>query len=67
MDAADELANLISPTLAAYVLSSVEDQMDEPVLETSRVSKNGLLAKFSLSQQLIERKFWRVQELMSCF
>jgi hypothetical protein len=51
LDAANELANLISPTLAAYVLSSAQDQMDEPVLETSRVSKNGLLAKFSLSQQ----------------
>jgi hypothetical protein len=51
LDAADELANLISPTLDAYLLSSVEDQMDEPILETSRVSKNGMLAKFSPSQK----------------
>ena len=51
LDAADELANLISPTLAAYLLESVQDQMGEPVLKTKRVSENRLLAKFSLSQQ----------------
>jgi hypothetical protein len=51
LDAADELANLISPTLAAYVLSGVQEQLDGPVLEAKRVSENRLLAKFSLSQQ----------------
>ena len=51
LDAADELANLISPTLAAYVLGGAQEQLDKPVLDPNRVSENRLLAKFSLTQQ----------------
>jgi len=51
LDAADELANLISPTLAAYLLAGLQEQLDKPVLDPKRVAGNRLLAKFSLSQQ----------------
>ncbi len=51
VDAADELANLISPTLAEFVLADTQSQLDAPVLDAKRVADNRLLAKFSLAQQ----------------
>ncbi len=51
VDAVDELANLISPTLAAYILEEAQIKLDQPILDPRRVAENRLLAKFSLSQQ----------------
>ena len=55
-EAADELANLISPTLAAYLLKETQTKLDKPILDPKRVTDNRLLAKFSLSQQRLWAK-----------